>query len=64
MVDEQDERNISDLHVSQLEFADVVIINKTDLVDEVTLRKIKQLVRSLNPDADLLTSVRDRKSVV
>lgn len=59
-VDEQDERNISDLHVSQLEFADVVIVNKMDLVDEPTLKKIKQLVRSLNPDADLLTSVRGK----
>ncbi|KAI5481577.1 hypothetical protein MNV49_002803 [Pseudohyphozyma bogoriensis] len=59
-VDEQDERNVSDLAVDQLEFADVVILNKTDLVDSATLAKIKALVKSLNPDAEILTSTKSR----
>ncbi|GAA5950662.1 hypothetical protein JCM8115_004940, partial [Rhodotorula mucilaginosa] len=59
-VDEQDERNISDLMTDQLEFADVVIINKCDLVDAAQLRRIKALVKSLNPDADVVTSVRSQ----
>jgi G3E family GTPase len=59
-VDEQDERNISDLMVDQLEFADAIIINKTDMVDATTLAKIKSLVRTLNPDADIMTAIRCR----
>jgi G3E family GTPase len=46
--------------VDQLEFADVIIINKTDLVDPVTLSKVKSLVKSLNSAADILTSVKSK----
>lgn len=46
--------------VDQLEFSDVVIINKTDLVDTATLTKIKSLVKSLNPSAKVLTSIRSK----
>ncbi|KAL8292511.1 hypothetical protein RQP46_001123 [Phenoliferia psychrophenolica] len=59
-VDEQDEKNISDLMVDQVEFADVIIINKADLVDEATLEQVKGVVRRLNPDADILVSTRSR----
>lgn len=44
-----DERTIGHLLVDQVEFADRVVINKTDLVDEVTLGKVEQLIKSLNP---------------
>lgn len=59
-MDEQDERNISDLMVDQLEFADAIIINKTDMIDASTLAKIKSLVKTLNPDADIMTAIRCR----
>lgn len=42
--------------VDQIEFADVVILNKTDMVDEKTLDKIKGLVRTLNRHAKVLCS--------
>lgn len=35
----------------QIAFADVVILNKTDLVDETELRKIEATVRAINPSA-------------
>ncbi|GLQ37996.1 cobalamin biosynthesis protein CobW [Rhizobium albus] len=35
----------------QIAFADVVILNKTDLVDEAELRKIEATVRAINPSA-------------
>lgn len=38
----------------------MVIINKCDLVDAAQLRRIKALVKSLNPDADIVTSVRSQ----
>lgn len=46
--------------VDQLEFADAIIINKTDMVDASTLAKIKSLVKTLNPDADIMTAIRCR----
>lgn len=52
----EDERTISDLMVDQIEFADVVIINKIESVDQATREKITQLVKLLNPDAKVLMS--------
>ncbi|GAA6013026.1 hypothetical protein JCM11491_000942 [Sporobolomyces phaffii] len=59
-VTEDDERNISDLMVDQLEFADAIIINKCDLVSKKDLEKIRSLVRTLNPDCAILTSIKSR----
>ncbi|GAA5834965.1 hypothetical protein JCM9279_007159 [Rhodotorula babjevae] len=59
-VDEQDERNVSDLMVDQLEFSDVIILNKCDLVDAAQIRKIKSLIERLNPEANVLTAVRSK----
>lgn len=59
-VTEEDERNISDLMVDQLEFSDVIIINKIDLVSKKDLEKTKSLIRTLNPDCTILTSIRSQ----
>ena len=40
----------------QLAFADVLVLNKTDLVDETTRIAIERRVRAINPVARLLTS--------
>ncbi|KAI1985501.1 hypothetical protein LOZ53_004610 [Ophidiomyces ophidiicola] len=50
----EDERTISDLMVDQIEFADVVIINKIETVSKEVRGRIKQLVNLLNPNAKLL----------
>lgn len=52
----EDERTISDLMVDQVEFADVLILNKIDTVDEATREKIRKLLKMLNPDAKVLES--------
>lgn len=52
----EDERTISDLMVDQIEFADVLIINKIETVDQATRAKISQLIKLLNPDAKVLMS--------
>ena len=52
--EEEDERNISDLLVDQLEFADVIILNKTDLVHKDRLRCLEAFVTTLNPGAKLI----------
>ena len=51
---EDDDRSIGDLLMDQLEFANVIVINKADLVDEPTLQKLEALIARINPEADLL----------
>ncbi|PWN25135.1 cobW-domain-containing protein [Jaminaea rosea] len=53
-VPEEDDRNISDLMVDQLEFADVVVLNKVDLVKSDDIPKILGLIKTLNPSAKVI----------
>ncbi len=53
-VDENDERTLVDLLVDQVEFADVLILNKCDLLDQVELNQLEAILRKLNPSARLL----------
>ena len=55
-LNEEDDRNIVDLLVDQVEFANVIIINKTDLVTEQALDQLSQIIRRLNPGAEILCS--------
>jgi len=54
---EADERTVVDLLVDQIEFADVVVVNKTDLVDGGTLEQVRAVIRALNPRARVLEAV-------
>lgn len=49
-----DIRSISDLLVDQVEFADVILLNKTDLVSETTCARVSAVLRRLNPSAHIL----------
>lgn len=51
-----DERTIAHLLVDQIEFADVIVLNKTDLVSADELGTIEGLLRRMNPRAKVLTS--------
>jgi len=53
-----DARSIADLLVDQVEFADVLLLNKTDLVSEQALGTVETMLRRLNPRAKLLRTVR------
>ncbi|KAI1183767.1 P-loop containing nucleoside triphosphate hydrolase protein [Nemania serpens] len=57
-VPEEDDRNISDLQVDQVEFADVVVVNKCDLVSKEDINRIKGTVQNLNPGAKVITAVK------
>jgi G3E family GTPase len=45
------EKSISELMVEQVEFANVVLLNKVDLVSEKKIQVTKRLVQTLNPKA-------------
>lgn len=53
---EKDERTLVDLLVEQIEFANVVILNKTDLVTEAELCTVRAIIRSLNGRAGIIES--------
>lgn len=46
-----DKRNVVDLLVDQIEFANVIVINKLDLADDDRVELIQGLIRRLNPNA-------------
>ncbi|MAM57811.1 MAG: 4-hydroxytetrahydrobiopterin dehydratase [Salinicola sp.] len=51
---EEDERNVADLLVDQIEFCDVLLISKSDLIDTRTLGELEAVLKSLNPEAEIL----------
>jgi len=56
----EDQRNIVDLLVDQVEFADVLVINKTDLVSAEELQHLTSLIRKLNNRARIIHSSEGR----
>jgi len=60
--DDGDERPVSALLTDQVEFADVLVLNKTDLVSEAQLARIEGILRGLNPGALVCRSVLGRVS--
>lgn len=52
--DEEDERGIVDLLVEQIEFADVVVLNKISEVSDEQRQDIHKIIRALNPDCDVI----------
>ncbi|MEV6251906.1 GTP-binding protein [Nocardia sp. NPDC051911] len=54
---EGDARTIADLLVDQVEFADVVLVNKTDLVGAAAVGAVEATVRRLNPRAHVLRTI-------
>lgn len=51
---EGDNRTIVGLLVEQIEFANVIILNKTDLVDAGELMLVRQVIRALNAKARII----------
>ncbi|MBM3367744.1 MAG: GTP-binding protein, partial [Betaproteobacteria bacterium] len=54
---EEDGRMLVDLLVEQVEFADVIVLNKADLVSEAELGRLAGLIATLNPRAEIIASV-------
>lgn len=52
--DAQDDRCVVDLLVDQIEFADIIVLNKTDLVSEEQLNLVTGIIKGLNPQAELV----------
>jgi len=55
---DMEEEDIESLLVQQIEFCSTLIINKTDLVTEEQMKKIRAVVRKLQPHVKVLETVR------
>ncbi|WP_406827740.1 zinc metallochaperone GTPase ZigA [Microbulbifer sp. ARAS458-1] len=51
---DEDERNVADLLVDQIEFCDILLISKVDLISSDQLEELKAVLRSLNPRAEIV----------
>ena len=51
---DDDERTVADLLVDQIEFANVILLSKTDLVTQEHTQKVLAVLRTLNTDAEIL----------
>ncbi|TPQ16530.1 GTP-binding protein [Streptomyces sporangiiformans] len=60
---EDDERTVSDLLTDQIEFADVIVLNKLDLVDAEAADRLRAMLSRLNPVARIVPAVHGRIEV-
>jgi G3E family GTPase len=51
---EDDERSVADLLIEQVEFCDVILMNKIDLIDAAQRVRLKEILTRLNPEAELI----------
>lgn len=52
---EEDHRSVSDLLIDQVEFADVILISKTDLAPTEEVERLKAILRTLNTHARIIS---------
>ncbi|QGH32860.1 GTP-binding protein [Gracilibacillus salitolerans] len=53
-VSEDDERGIVDLLIDQMEFANVIVLNKVDKLSSEKIAKLRNLLQRLNPEAKII----------
>ncbi|MDQ2139814.1 zinc metallochaperone GTPase ZigA [Alcaligenaceae bacterium B3P038] len=51
---EEDDRTVVDLLIEQIEFCDVLVLNKADLVTPAALSQLEGMLKALNPRADIV----------
>ncbi|UII54881.1 GTP-binding protein [Cytobacillus spongiae] len=58
--DELDTREVVDLLIDQIEFADVILLNKTDLIEEVDRQELQSMLKKLNSNAKVIQTVHSK----
>ncbi|MEH6889374.1 GTP-binding protein [Bacillus sp. JJ864] len=53
-IDETDTREVIDLLIDQIEFANVIILNKTDMLEQDDITELHKLLQKLNPEAHII----------
>jgi len=60
---EGDDRTIVNLLTDQVEFANVILLNKVDLITESELRNLYDIIHKLNPNADVIPTQNSQVSL-
>lgn len=55
--DESDTREVVDLLIDQIEFANIILLNKADLVKGEDMNELKAVIRKLNSEAKIMESI-------
>ena len=55
-LNEEDERTIVDLLIEQIEFCDVLLLNKIDLISKDDKDRLREILKRLNPGAKVIES--------
>jgi G3E family GTPase len=61
--DATDTREVVDLLIDQIEFANIIVLNKTDLVNREDIDELKAVIQKLNPDAKVIESIFSKVSL-
>jgi G3E family GTPase len=59
-LDQNDTRTLSHLLTDQVEFADVILLNKTDLINDDTQKALIRLLQKLNPNANIIPTTQSK----
>ncbi len=57
---EEDTREVADLLIDQIEFCNVLILNKCDMLKEDQLQELEGVLRKLQPEAKLIRSIQSK----
>lgn len=61
--DEQDDREVVDLLIDQIEFANVILLNKVDLLADEDTIELGNLLKKLNPEANVIRTSHSKVSL-
>lgn len=59
-VGEEDSRDVVDLLIDQIEFCDVLLVNKCDMVEEGELLQLEAVLRKLQPRAKIIRAIKGK----
>src|SRR5690606_12769962 len=54
----EDDRNITQLMCEQLDFADVIVVNKAELVSDEQIGRIVAVLKRFNVESEVVTTIR------
>ena len=60
---EDDERSVTDLLIEQVEFADVILVSKVDLVETSEIQRLSAILRTLNTEAKIIPIIKGKVEI-